>query len=430
MSGGLALGAARSSAFAERAHSLRATWNDDIALGVPEFSIAPLRAQLQAQRSKETWWDPVSWTTDGETLLDRLQQETDSVFASAVNAERNKAQLLLSARQEEVTQDHQYIPVAALAAAQAWSAQLGAATSPAAVAALIARWQPQVDATRTAVAQARLAAEVAAAGGPMGLIAQATTKAPMSTSSNLGTGDVTELADELRSELSSGASTTATADQLYVALDRLQEALSGVIAGEMRPIYLTALQAEAEGAPGAAGLMREDTSASAAFGTDSTYAELSSLQGQLTGLQSVLASDLSADRCDHDVGSGKVISVSLTLQEAVFYDNGCVVSATPVTTGRPGNPTPTGDFTILTANSPYEIVSPLAPTISVEYADLFTVGSNPEWLHDASWEDPNAFGPGSEYGSSASFGCIQFPTPVMAWLFNWAPLGTPVIVSA
>lgn len=299
-----------------------------------------------------------------------------------------------------------------------------------AVAALIEGWQPREGADGTAVAESRLAAEVAAAGGPANLIAQATSVASTVTANTLDTGDVTQLAGKLHDELSSGTSTRATADRLYVALDQLErlEALTATISREMRPVYLTALQAEAERAPGAAGMMRDEESASATLGTENTYAQMRALQDRLASLHSWLAVDLSADRCGHHVGTGKVITVSLTLQEAVFYHNGCVVRASPVTTGQPGAPTPTGDFEILSRNSPYVIQSPLAPTISVEYADLFTSSGNPEWLHDASWEDQNGFGPGSEY--AGSFGCIQFPTPAMAWLYKWAPLGTPVIVRA
>ena len=96
--------------------------------------------------------------------------------------------------------------------------------------------------------------------------------------------------------------------------------------------------------------------------------QLNTIAVQIVGLQTAVAAVLSADQCGHAVPSGKAITLNLTLQEAVFYDNGCVVRATPITTGRPFLRTPTGTFHVFYKTSPFTLVSP-CPRVSVLVSD-------------------------------------------------------------
>ena len=131
-----------------------------------------------------------------------------------------------------------------------------------------------------------------------------------------------------------------------------------------------------------------------------------------------------------------MITLSISLEEAIFYDNGCVVGASPITTGRPGLNTPTGNFAVFYKTSPFTMVSPWPPgspdwypTTVVQWVLEFADGY---FLHDAYWENQNAFGPGSQNDVAqdyASHGCVHFPTVIMSWLYNWTPLGTPVIIT-
>ena len=50
------------------------------------------------------------------------------------------------------------------------------------------------------------------------------------------------------------------------------------------------------------------------------------------------------------------------------------------------------------------------------------------FIHDAPWEPSTGFGPGSQNGLDASHGCVHIPTPTMAWLYSWSPIGTTVII--
>jgi L,D-transpeptidase catalytic domain len=54
--------------------------------------------------------------------------------------------------------------------------------------------------------------------------------------------------------------------------------------------------------------------------------------------------------------------------------------------------------------------------------------STGEGLHDAAWEPASAYGPGSPSGPFASHGCIHVPDAAIAFLYQWATIGTPVVV--
>jgi lipoprotein-anchoring transpeptidase ErfK/SrfK len=78
--------------------------------------------------------------------------------------------------------------------------------------------------------------------------------------------------------------------------------------------------------------------------------------------------------------------------------------------------------------SPWPKGSPFwYPTGTVTWVMEFDVGGY--FLHDASWEPPSMFGPGSENTYVASHGCVHIPTPVMRWAYQWTPIGTPVIIT-
>jgi hypothetical protein len=438
----ISIGAARRSTFDTQAASLERTWAHDVAVGVPDSSIAPLRSRLREQRPQDQWWALVWWTTDGQSLLATLRRAGDAAYAAAMATQRTRAELVLTGWEQEIVQDMTWMTPAEVTAGRSWPTQLNAATTPDQIASLTADWQKQLDTARIQIAvaqqQAMIEADVAAAGGPAGLIAQATFALSQASSDNLDPGDVSDLVTQLQGEESSGADTTQTAGLLYVALQQLDQlfTLNNQLQGEIRPLMLSADQAAAEGTPNSQSLLAQYQTAYQNFLSGTTYDQLRAVQTEVTSLQTILDDNLSANQCGHDVGSGKVITLNLTLQEAVFYDNGCVVRATPITTGRPGLETPTGNFTVFYKTSPFTMVSPWPPgspdwypTTVVRWVLEFADGY---FLHDAYWENQNAFGPGSENDVDqdyASHGCVHIPTAVMPWLYNWTPLGTPVIIT-
>ena len=134
---------------------------------------------------------------------------------------------------------------------------------------------------------------------------------------------------------------------------------------------------------------------------------------------------------------GKVILVSLNAQWLWAYQNGQLVYNTPVTTGRPELPTPTGVYPMLWMVTNIWFTSPWPPgspyyyaPVFVDYAMLFKDGGF--FLHDAPLR--HYFGPGTNVPhtnpdgtqETGSHGCVEMPTPAGAWIYNWADYSTTI----
>jgi lipoprotein-anchoring transpeptidase ErfK/SrfK len=52
-----------------------------------------------------------------------------------------------------------------------------------------------------------------------------------------------------------------------------------------------------------------------------------------------------------------------------------------------------------------------------------------DFLHDDPGEPDSEFGADSQNGYFASHGCVHIPHSVMSFLYNWLPVGAPVIVA-
>jgi lipoprotein-anchoring transpeptidase ErfK/SrfK len=129
----------------------------------------------------------------------------------------------------------------------------------------------------------------------------------------------------------------------------------------------------------------------------------------------------------------KAVVIRLGSQTLTAYLNGRAVMETPVTTGRPALPTPIGSYFVHYRASPYTFVSPWAPGSAYYYPPTTVTWAmyffDNDFLHDDPGEPSDAYGAGSQYGAYASHGCIHVPHSVMAWLYDWLPVGAPVIVS-
>ncbi|HKA48054.1 MAG TPA: L,D-transpeptidase [Candidatus Dormibacteraeota bacterium] len=133
----------------------------------------------------------------------------------------------------------------------------------------------------------------------------------------------------------------------------------------------------------------------------------------------------------------KVVVVSFQAQHLWAYENTHVVLETPVTTGIRGVTdygTDFGPMKVLykehphTMHSPWPKTSPLwYPDAVVQWTTFFTWTG--ESIHDASWEPDSLLGPGSQYNASTrSHGCVHVPFADAQTMYNWAPVGMPVIV--
>ncbi|HEY6469169.1 MAG TPA: L,D-transpeptidase [Candidatus Dormibacteraeota bacterium] len=204
----------------------------------------------------------------------------------------------------------------------------------------------------------------------------------------------------------------------------------------LRTLLLMTDQAAAEAIPGSKGFLTTYHQIATAAAGKPSGAHLATLGVAVASLNTTVGAALRSHACGHDVPSGKAIVINLTVQEVVFYQDGCALQAAPVTSGRNLERTPTGTFHVFRKVSPVLFTS-WAPRSSpfwypperANYALEFTVVRAGIYLHDAPWEANSAYGPGSENTDSASHGCVHAPTTVMSWAYTWAPVGTPVIVT-
>ena len=123
-------------------------------------------------------------------------------------------------------------------------------------------------------------------------------------------------------------------------------------------------------------------------------------------------------------GSEKSIVVNLSEQWLYAFEGDAQVFDAPVSTGRDGMNTPAGSFAIyaklkrqtmsgVTDGVPW--VVPNVPNVMYIYGGVA--------LHGTYWH--NQFGTGARL----SHGCINLPLDAAAWLYDWAPVGTPVRVT-
>ena len=124
------------------------------------------------------------------------------------------------------------------------------------------------------------------------------------------------------------------------------------------------------------------------------------------------------------------IVVSVAAQRLWAYQQGNVVLNTVVTTGRPALPTDVGTMKVLWKSAPWKMHSPWPKGSPYYYPDIMVrkvlwFTSSGEGLHDASWR--SWYGPGSNAGDG-THGCINLPGRTVDFLFDWADVGTPVVV--
>jgi lipoprotein-anchoring transpeptidase ErfK/SrfK len=118
----------------------------------------------------------------------------------------------------------------------------------------------------------------------------------------------------------------------------------------------------------------------------------------------------------------KVIVVSIGHQVLWAYKGDNVVMSSYVSTGRAGFDTPLGSFAVLTKLP----VQTMEGVIGGEYYNVPDVPSvlyftnSGHALHGTYWH--------SNFGMPMSHGCINLPIDVAAWLYNWAPVGTRVLI--
>ncbi|MHB8644486.1 MAG: L,D-transpeptidase family protein [Thermomicrobiales bacterium] len=123
----------------------------------------------------------------------------------------------------------------------------------------------------------------------------------------------------------------------------------------------------------------------------------------------------------------KWIDVNLKTQHLVAYEGNAVAQQFDVTSGTPKNPTPTGVFQLFAKVKSERMKGDIGlPTQydikNVPWTMYFAGGGYA--IHGAPWR--SVYGPGTEL--DGSHGCLNSPVSQADILYQWAPLGTTVII--
>lgn len=121
---------------------------------------------------------------------------------------------------------------------------------------------------------------------------------------------------------------------------------------------------------------------------------------------------------------GKVIKVDISEQKLFAYEKGRLVKDFLISSGRYGFDTPLGEFSVYRKNplarmswyygpdNPNNYDLPNVPHI-LSFYGAYTI-------HGAYWHH--------NWGYRMSHGCVNVDLKNAEWLFNWTPVGTPVII--
>lgn len=114
---------------------------------------------------------------------------------------------------------------------------------------------------------------------------------------------------------------------------------------------------------------------------------------------------------------GRWILVDLSDQELIAYEADTPILRTKVSTGRPRTPTVVGTFRIYLKLRSQTMTGPGYRLPNVPYVMYFYQGYA---LHGTYWHN--------NFGRPMSHGCVNLPTPIAEQLYQWADVGTPVVV--
>jgi hypothetical protein len=137
--------------------------------------------------------------------------------------------------------------------------------------------------------------------------------------------------------------------------------------------------------------------------------------------------------CAHNT-NGKLLLVSIGRQHLWVCDGTQLVQQSAATTGTTQiirgvhSSTPVGTWQIVSKQTNRHLSGCDANGCWNDYVRYWLPFDGSIGFHDASWQT-FPFG-ASNYHTKGSHGCVHLPTSFMAWLYNWAPVGTTVTVEA
>ncbi len=137
----------------------------------------------------------------------------------------------------------------------------------------------------------------------------------------------------------------------------------------------------------------------------------------------------------------KVVIISLAEQAMRVYDNGKLVNAFLVTTGRPTKPSPPGTWWVEGKQSPTVFKADVPKSSPYWYPDTpinyaMQYHSDGYFIHDSWWRSdygpgtnyPHTDSSGDVYSSQGSHGCVNLSKDDANWLYGFVEVYTRVVI--
>jgi len=126
---------------------------------------------------------------------------------------------------------------------------------------------------------------------------------------------------------------------------------------------------------------------------------------------------------------GKVIEIDLSKQHLRVWEKGNLLHDWLTSTGKAKTPTKTGIFSVISKEEwAYGTDRETGAKWAMpKWLGVYRAGSIENGIHALPYIDGWKEGSGS-LGRAISHGCIRLADTNAQWLFNWADLGTPVII--
>lgn len=119
----------------------------------------------------------------------------------------------------------------------------------------------------------------------------------------------------------------------------------------------------------------------------------------------------------------KLLVANVTTKKLYAYQNGQVVNTFLSSDGKPDDPTPLGQFHIRAKLTKQTMTGPGYVQPNVPWINYFD--NSGDAIHGVYWRPASVFG-----NVNTSHGCVGLPVDEAKWVYDWAPVGTTVIVHA
>lgn len=139
----------------------------------------------------------------------------------------------------------------------------------------------------------------------------------------------------------------------------------------------------------------------------------------VTDLSSISPASIAPSAPSATISVGKQIIVDLSDSRIYAYENSRLVRSVLASTGLPATPTVKGNFTVQRKYTAQLMSGPGYYLPNVQWIMYFYAGYA---VHGTYWHN--------NFGQPMSHGCVNLPNEEALWFYDWAPVGTSVMVQA